>query len=286
MTTTTSTLGFPCPSISSSQILVDDSDVTRIHYSGNWSILDSSTGGSDLVCNGSTHASAHQAGNQTTATFSFEGVGVEVYGSIPSDSDTASSYQVDNLHVFNLTFKSRHPDYDRIQLYASPQLEPGNHTLVISALGTHSNQTFLDYIIYNPIPSATNATASALSSSTLPKTSATAAAPSISSKSASGISTGALVGGILGGTILGLALGILSMFHILQRRKKKNTIGIAPFSTFSSSATGPISKRPATAKTKKAGNLATMSAVPQRTYIRLPEKYQISASRLAQPSDR
>ncbi|KIK56890.1 hypothetical protein GYMLUDRAFT_61734 [Collybiopsis luxurians FD-317 M1] len=210
MTTTTSpSLGFPCPSTSSLQALVDDSDVARIQYSDGWTIA----GNPDFECHGTTHGS----GTQTTATFNFEGIGVQVFGTIGPGGIPPSTYQVDDLPVFNFTFNSNTGTntYYKVQFYTSPLLEAKSHTLVISTIGEGPSQMFLDYIIYNPIPSASTSALPSLTSST---TSATAAALSSSSTSAS-ISGGALAGGIAGGTFLGLVLGILLAYIILRRRQ-------------------------------------------------------------------
>ncbi|KIK56889.1 hypothetical protein GYMLUDRAFT_776155 [Collybiopsis luxurians FD-317 M1] len=264
-TTTSSSLGFPCPSTSSLQALVDDTDVARIRYSDGWF----TSGTEGLECNGTTHGSAHQAGTQTTATFDFEGVGVQVFGTIGPGGIPTSTYQVDDLPVFTFTFNSNtgtNTNY-RVQFYTSPFLEAGNHTLVISSIGEGSSQMFLDYIIYNPVPSASTSTLPSLTSSTA---SATAAALSSSSTSTS-VSAGALAGGIVGGTFLGLVLGILLAYMILRRRQKgssprifdEDQREISRSPAFSTSATAPISLRPTTAT---AEDLATTSSVPQQIY--------------------
>ncbi|KIK54202.1 hypothetical protein GYMLUDRAFT_249801 [Collybiopsis luxurians FD-317 M1] len=225
MTATTSALGFPCPATSFSQILVDDSDVARIDYSNGWII----EGNKTFECNGTTHGSAHKAGTLTTATFSFEGLSVQVFGTVGINGDPTSSYQLDDLPPFLFTFNASTPaaresiNY-RVQFYTSPQLEPGFHTLVISSLGEGSGQMFLDYILYNPITSAQTRSIN-LPSSTFSETSTT-----VTPHCTSTISAGAFAGGVVGGTTLGLILGIILLFF--QRRKKSDS----HYTTISNSA--------------------------------------------------
>ncbi|KAF5356720.1 hypothetical protein D9757_012529 [Collybiopsis confluens] len=224
-TTTTSSLDFPCPSTSSFQVLVDDSDLAQIKYSDGWL----TAGARGFECNATTHGSVHVTGTHTTATFSFEGIGVQVYGTIAPNGIPTSTYQLDDLALFTFTFNANTGNTTnyRVQYYASPVLEPGNHTLVISSDGpVGSSQMFLDYIIYNPVPSYVSDASSGAGTST------SSALPSITSLSGSGpstshsaisFSTGALAGGIIGGTILGLLLGILFSLITFWKRKQRNS---------------------------------------------------------------
>ncbi|KIK56835.1 hypothetical protein GYMLUDRAFT_247384 [Collybiopsis luxurians FD-317 M1] len=249
MTATTSALGFPCPTTSSSQILVDDSDVARIDYSNGWEI----SGNPNFECNGTTHKSTHQAGTLTTATFSFEGPSVQVFGTVGINGDPTSSYQLDDLPPFLFNFNAstlatRESINYRVQFYASPQLEPGNHTLVISSLGEGAQQMFLDYILYNPITSAQTRSIN-LPSSTFSETS-----PTVTPQCTSIISARALAGSIAGSTALGLILGIILLFF--QRRKKSDS----HYTTTSNSAVNtPVSASPTSSATR---NSAAHLTVP------------------------
>ncbi|KIK56892.1 hypothetical protein GYMLUDRAFT_247429 [Collybiopsis luxurians FD-317 M1] len=260
--TTTSALSFPCPSTSSLQTLVDDSDVTHIQYSGGWTTF----GNPDFECNGTTHGSSLRTGFLSNATFSFEGVGVQVFGTIGLSGIPLSTYQLDHLPIFKFAFNgdTKNLTTYRVQFYTSPQLEPGNHTLVISSPGNNSSQLFLDYILYNPIPTATP------SPSTLPfskslTTSTTAMPTRVSSSPQSpqitSLSAGTFAGGIVGGSIIGLALGIILTFIFFRRRKNGDT---RPTSIMNQTVTAPSSMRPTSATTTD-DSATTLSTVAQIT---------------------
>ncbi|KIK56888.1 hypothetical protein GYMLUDRAFT_1012313 [Collybiopsis luxurians FD-317 M1] len=224
--TTNSALSFPCPSTSLSQVLVDDMDLAHIQYADGWGL----DGNKDFECNGTTHGAIN--GKSTTATFWFEGVGVQVFGTIGTGSSPISTFQVDNLpaYTFSLDSKAKATLYG-IQYYTSPPLEPGNHTLVIASIWQGSTQMFLDYIVYNPIPNAITSTIT--STLTCSATFVTAAGLSTGPQSKV-ISSGTLAGSVIGGTVLGLALGIFLTVIVFRKHKKskvspisnRNQIGI------------------------------------------------------------
>ncbi|KAF9078667.1 hypothetical protein BDP27DRAFT_1356482 [Rhodocollybia butyracea] len=216
-TTTPSPMGFPCPPISSLQTLVDDTD-PRIVYSDGWS----TAGSAGLECNGTTHASFHVAGTSTTATFTFEGVGVQVYGTIATTGSPTTTFQVDDLPLYTFTFNTNtggQTSY-RVELYTSPFLEPANHTLIISSIGDTSPEIFLDYITYNPIPSLDLSISSGTTAS-VPSLAAQSTNDAASTGNSTLLNAGALAGGVIGGLALGFILGIISSFILFQRYKKR-----------------------------------------------------------------
>ncbi|KIK66152.1 hypothetical protein GYMLUDRAFT_82524 [Collybiopsis luxurians FD-317 M1] len=138
-----------CPSIPTSQVLVDDTD-SRVVYSGSWV----KEGLAGIECRGTTHGSSNG-----TAEFTFNGVAIQVYGTIGSKngSNTTSSYQVDDLPSYTLNFKGDGTTHHHLRFYSSPTLESGSHKLAISVPARKGNEIFLDYIIYNSsLPSSTN----------------------------------------------------------------------------------------------------------------------------------
>ncbi|KAE9406493.1 hypothetical protein BT96DRAFT_987632 [Gymnopus androsaceus JB14] len=73
-----------CPPNTTSQILVDDTD-PRIIYSDGW--IEAGVVGSE--CDGTVHGSNSIPG--ATASFSFEGTGIEVYGTVPATNFTPTA---------------------------------------------------------------------------------------------------------------------------------------------------------------------------------------------------
>ncbi|KAF9049673.1 hypothetical protein BDP27DRAFT_675697 [Rhodocollybia butyracea] len=210
---------FPCPSTSSLQTLVDDNDL-RVIYSDGWF----KGGLPGLECGGTTHSSN---GPNATAILSFNGTGVQVYGTVggaaPQSKDSvssASTYQVDDLPASTFVFLGSKQINYRTQIYASPLLSPGNHTLLITAL--QGNDVWLDYILYYssnesvPNSSETSNPSSAPSSSETPGPSSAAntthkAPPDVG-----------IVGGVLGSVVAILLVLILVLLrgrkHILRSK--------------------------------------------------------------------
>ncbi|KAF9068452.1 hypothetical protein BDP27DRAFT_1364031 [Rhodocollybia butyracea] len=211
---------FICPSTSSLQTLVDDND-PRIIYSDGWV----KGGEAQFECNGTTHA--HAAGSANiTATLKFSGVGIQVFGTItaaapPSDGSPSSIYKVDDLPASTFSYSTHGGDYYRFQLYASPLLKAGNHTLLITFIGDNQSRgTWLDYILYFP---STNELTSISSEAPTPSASI---APEPYANSSTNIThsscpnVGVITSGVLGG-VLGIFL-VTFFASIILRRKPKN----------------------------------------------------------------
>ncbi|KAF9073908.1 hypothetical protein BDP27DRAFT_1416605 [Rhodocollybia butyracea] len=181
---------FPCPSASSLYTLMDDHD-PNIIYSAGWSLA----GTPGFECQ--TTATGSEPGNTGTARLHFSGVGVEVYGTVDvPDGSPKSTYQVDDLPASLFSFSANdRPNY-RMQFYASPLLSPGNHTLLITALGNNGSRVWLDYILYYP-------------SINQPRSATDSKAPS----------DVAIVGGVLGG-IVGILLVLIFAYIVLRRKGK------------------------------------------------------------------
>ncbi|KAF9049675.1 hypothetical protein BDP27DRAFT_1155123, partial [Rhodocollybia butyracea] len=132
---------------------VDDSD-PRIAYSADGWFTGGSSG---LECNATTHGSN---GTHATASLSFTGVGIQVFGTVGAVNESqpgsngsgspASTYQIDKSPATTFVFPANNQANYRTQFYASPLLEPGSHTLVITAIGNNGSQLWLDYILYYP----------------------------------------------------------------------------------------------------------------------------------------
>ncbi|KAF9049672.1 hypothetical protein BDP27DRAFT_1373628 [Rhodocollybia butyracea] len=179
---------FPCPSTSSSETLVDDSD-PRISYLG---------------------------------------IGVQVYGTVgdavpqsqPGSGSPASTYQVDDLPTSLFVFPGNNQNNYGIQFYASPLLDPGNHTLLITALGNNGSELWLDYIVYfSALDSSTNEsvpnsseTPSPPASSSSPKPGSTAT--NTTHKTSPKVE---IISGVLG-SVMGFFL-VLVLAYIIRRRR-------------------------------------------------------------------
>ncbi|KAJ3806814.1 hypothetical protein EV368DRAFT_83012 [Lentinula lateritia] len=210
------TSSFPCPLLSSSDILVDDAD-PRIVYSSGW-IVGGRTG---LECEATTHGSNNTM--NSTAIFTFEGVGVEVFGTIGVISATsfASNYQIDNLPNSQSIFATNGQINFRVPFYKSPSLEAGNHTLTITVPpgDTSSSLLYLDYIIYHPIPTSTIScpAATIIGSTYSALSTCTAGCVGITSHSPS---APAIAGGVIG-SIMGVVVGIALAFVLRPKTKNR-----------------------------------------------------------------
>ncbi|KAF9018344.1 hypothetical protein BDP27DRAFT_1440248 [Rhodocollybia butyracea] len=162
---------FPCPSASSLYTLMDDHD-PNIIYSAGWSLA----GTPGFECQ--TTATGSEPGNTGTARLHFSGVGVEVYGTVDVPMGPR------NLHIKLMIYQ---------HLYF---LSPGNHTLLITALGNNGSRVWLDYILYYP-------------SINQPRSATDSKAPS----------DVAIVGGVLGG-IVGILLVLIFAYIVLRRKGK------------------------------------------------------------------
>ncbi|KAF8225169.1 hypothetical protein L208DRAFT_1380750 [Tricholoma matsutake] len=128
---------------------IDDSD-PGIKYSADWFI-----GGGSGDADGTTHGTM-TAG--ATASFTFTGTHVEVFGTIGTASSTDSTYSVDGSS--NITFSAtprpgQTGDLVHQQLfYQSPELADRQHTLVITSTSVN-NSFWIDYILYTPSTNST-----------------------------------------------------------------------------------------------------------------------------------
>ncbi|KAF9066942.1 hypothetical protein BDP27DRAFT_1329718 [Rhodocollybia butyracea] len=175
------------------------------------------SGSPELECEGTAHGAN---GTSVTATLNFNGIGVQVFGTIGApDGSPSSTYQVDNLPASTFVFTNNGQQNYRIPFYASPPLNAGNHTLVITSLGSNNARIWLDYILYYP---TTNELVSNSSETSMPSTSTSPASVSSSVTSMThGASTNtvAIVGGVLG-SMVGMILAIILAYIILRWRRK------------------------------------------------------------------
>ncbi|KAF9068455.1 hypothetical protein BDP27DRAFT_1448331 [Rhodocollybia butyracea] len=212
-----------CPLTSSLQTLVDDSD-PRIIYSDGW--IEGGFFGRE--CQNTTHGFG---GPNATATLNFSGVGVQVFGTIssgvapPSDGSPSSMYQVDDLPPSSFVYNETIQPYFRLQLYASPLLNAGNHTLLITSIGSNQSRgTSLDYILYFP---STNELTSVSSASIAPE--ACISDPSTNITHSSSPNVGVITSGVLGG-VLGIFLAAFFASIILRwKRKYTSRTNITPY---------------------------------------------------------
>ncbi|KAJ3992861.1 hypothetical protein F5050DRAFT_1679132 [Lentinula boryana] len=202
---------FPCPLVSSSEVLVDDTD-SRILYSSGWTL--GGVPGSE--CEGTTHESDYTV--NSTATFTFLGVGVKVFGTIGYQENSPTSiYNLDNSNSSQLTFPTNGQTNYRVPFYRSPLLNPGDHTLtIIVPPGDKNGRLYLDYIIYNPIPTSTSY-ATIVTTSVIRSASALSTPASTHSTSVNTIQVG------VAGGLVGLAAGIaltLIVLRIIRMRSR------------------------------------------------------------------
>ncbi|KAJ6457570.1 hypothetical protein DFH09DRAFT_1232789 [Mycena vulgaris] len=126
-------------------VIVDDSD-PLIRYAGSWS-----GAGSNVEFNKTTKVSRVQG---STATFSFVGTSIVVYGSVgPSDLNSplpSMSFSVDGSVIGSYTAPDLTSSIHHEALWASPTMKTGSHTLVITQTAAQAGAViFLDYIQYN-----------------------------------------------------------------------------------------------------------------------------------------
>ncbi|KAI0340849.1 hypothetical protein BDW22DRAFT_355577 [Trametopsis cervina] len=155
----------------SSALIVDDQD-PRVQYSSGWENVASSSAEYDSTKSGATSAGQ-------TASFTFTGTGVEVYGSLGSIDvygRPVTTYSVDGGR--SSTYQAPVLDPGLVELhvmfYRSPPLSPGQHTLVITNTnGTKPTEYWLDYIVYTPSDDVAQPPPSNPPTSPLPPTSPT-----------------------------------------------------------------------------------------------------------------
>ncbi|KAH9897804.1 hypothetical protein C8Q73DRAFT_788037 [Cubamyces lactineus] len=217
-------------------IYVDDND-WRIQFSDNWGQSNASA-----AYNGTLHYTSTRG---ATVTFSFNGTFVAVVG---GQGDTSvygwpsTSYVIDdsaaqntyNLATGHHALSDTGFDYN-VTFFSSLDLEPGEHTLVITNLnGTWPNTYWFDYIQYTPSSSTATSTSSmSTTSSTLsgahtqspPMSSGTSGSGSsantgspVASSSQHSTNVGAIIGGAIGGAVLVAVIGIIAVYLYLKRR--------------------------------------------------------------------
>ncbi|KAI0334332.1 hypothetical protein GY45DRAFT_28953 [Cubamyces sp. BRFM 1775] len=221
-------------------VYVDDND-RRISFSDNWGQSNASA-----AYNGTLHYATPRG---ATVTFSFNGTFVAVIG---GQGDTSSfgwpstSYTIDGklAETYNLATSGHSlspTDFDyNVTFFSSSELDPGEHTLVITNLnGTWPNTYWFDYIQYLPPGSTTTTTSSMPTSSPTssgapPKSSGTSGSASSAntgspeaSSSRHSTNVGAIIGGAIGGAVLVAVIGIIAVYLYLKRRARAEQGGDA-----------------------------------------------------------
>ncbi|KAF8197019.1 hypothetical protein BJ912DRAFT_95582 [Pholiota molesta] len=200
-----------------SVITYDDRD-TIISYSSGWT-----RGGNTADFDGT---STFTTTNGSTATITFTGVQISVYGTIPVVTPkTTSSYSIDGgpPTLFTAPFQiqgSGTPNtYFFQQLYyQSPILTPNTpHTLVVNYAVVSGTQFFLDFmkvVSANSTSTTSTATSEATTSPTVNK----------SSPPPTGIIVGAVIGGL---AVVLLGIGFCFLLRVRMRRRNR-PISTAP----------------------------------------------------------
>ncbi|KAJ6530929.1 hypothetical protein DFH09DRAFT_1183698 [Mycena vulgaris] len=212
-------------------LFLDDSDA-RVVYSGEWN-----ASSSEGFFQNTVHVSKSPS---STVSLTFEGNYFSLYGPITYDEDgvgcTASAV-IDGRKPVNMTIS--HPKLARqtianSQLFTSGALQPGSHTIVITALDDRPFS--VDYFIFEAQSNlATAATSS--SSATIPLSATQSGQPAISSsgvihrptsaQSSRSPNVVAIVGGAVGGFAL-LALLLVGLLIWRQRRRRQKFDRPAP----------------------------------------------------------
>lgn len=200
---------------------IDDTD-SSISYSSGWALLQGST----RQWNGTVHSTSTVG---ATATFSFRGTGVAVYGTIPAGPSTAttqSQYAIDSGVPVNVSLASQTNAVYADLFFQSSLLSDGLHILVITNDGT-SVEYQLDRIDYNasvnvPVSTGSGSSGSSLSQTvrTTSSVSQSAAATSLASSSAKSAPVGTIVGSIAAGLLV-VVIALLIYFNC--RRRKPNS---------------------------------------------------------------
>jgi hypothetical protein len=177
-----------------------------------------------------------------TAEFSFDGVFVQVLGSVQSKSKRhpapVSTYTLDGITSapFNPTDIMGKQTANNQGFYQSPNLASGNHSLVIKAISIASGAQFiLDSIVigsdFSPASSGLPIVPTTGFSLSLPTASSSSASPVGAASSSRKTNVGGIVGGVLAALIIIAA--ILASLMFLRRRKQKaekeNQPAVTPF---------------------------------------------------------
>ncbi|KAF9036375.1 hypothetical protein BJ165DRAFT_632881 [Panaeolus papilionaceus] len=192
-----------------SRLTIDDRD-PQVSYSGAWTV---GTGTAGLEYN-NTYQLSRVAGS--TATLSFQGDFVEVYGSIRKKNNPVgtpspiSSYTLEDGSSVTFTPVETDSNHFRSLFFEKRGLTNSNHTLVIKNL-VQDDFYFLDYFVVGAsgdAPSIGGTTNGASNSSS-------------SSSSSSSINVGAVVGAVVGTMAITL-LAVLIGFYCWRRTRRRS----------------------------------------------------------------
>ncbi|KAI0789777.1 hypothetical protein C8Q75DRAFT_806929 [Abortiporus biennis] len=131
-----------------SVIQVDDRD-PNIGYTGDWLLGGNPTEELD----GTTHAATS---NGSTITYSFKGTSITFFGTItgspsPGSIPSTSSFSLDGSSAVLVTVPQPIDTVYRHAFYVSPKLEDGEHTLIVTAINTDTDDMmWFDYFEYLP----------------------------------------------------------------------------------------------------------------------------------------
>ncbi|KAJ7111652.1 hypothetical protein C8R43DRAFT_1078998 [Mycena crocata] len=206
--TTTSTAG--------KTVFIDDND-PKLHYSSGWEV-----GSGDGMLQNTTHTS-RTVGSELS--FDFEGSSIKFNGPIfPADSGNGynASVVIDGGPSFIMT--QTHQDsttFNNLLFSSSPELAPGKHTIVITAL--NDQPLAIDYFLVQA-HTVNASTGAATSASNSPLSQATGSAVTQSEPPLAGAQTSkpfpmaAVIGGVAGAVLLLILL--LGVFGVLWWRRK------------------------------------------------------------------
>ncbi|KAJ3505449.1 hypothetical protein NLJ89_g7412 [Agrocybe chaxingu] len=197
---------------------IDDTNTTLINYQGEWELVIGST----RQWEGTVHTTG-QAG--ATATFSFRGYQLWIWGTIPpGDGTNIVDISLDEGSP-NTTSRTSNVSASYNELYyESPLLPETYHTVVVTNRGSEANGNtlfLLDRFEFEtsdefPSFSAPGGSTSSTSIST-PTTSSVGDGSDNSTSEGATTPVGAIVGGVVGG----LALAFCALGYFLWRRRKR-----------------------------------------------------------------
>lgn len=212
---------------------VDDMN-SSISYSSGWVLLQGST----RQWNGTVHSTSTVG---ATATYSFRGTGVAVYGTLPagpSTSITQSQYAIDSGIPVNVSLASQTDAVYAQLFFLSSLLSDGLHTIVITNAGS-SVEYQLDRIDYNASVNVPVSTVSGSSGSSLSQTVRTTSSVSHSAAATSPASSSAKsappVGTIIGSIAAGLLVVLIALLIYFNCRRRKPNAPTAETAATSSS---------------------------------------------------
>ncbi|KAJ8495477.1 hypothetical protein ONZ45_g12847 [Pleurotus djamor] len=209
----------------SSQAAIDDND-TRIHYSTGWTL-----GGSSHEFNQTTHGT-NIAG--AAFSFSFNGTGIMVFGTIDADQGTGppnSTYVLDGVLSSTFTAPKIQGVMYHVPFYESLDLPYGEH-LLVGSCEDGGSQIFLDYLVFSsPIPQDLLSPLSNVTTATsTPTVAFNPAKPSISSQKSppatSGTPSRIITGAVLGA--VGLTMLVVVVVSYIRYRRRKSQPELQP----------------------------------------------------------